>query len=1008
MIQKDIHLNQQSAYSKHPSSPSQSTKIRRRLNTIPAGLTNLVGRAEERQTLSNMLLHQRLITLVGPGGVGKTRLAMAVAEQNQAHFKHGVCYIPLVAVTTNELLITSIASALDFTFYGHEKPLDQLINHLQSKHMLLVLDNFEQLLAATSILTSILKQAPDIHLLVTSRERLNCYGEQTFVVDALPFPKQATELLTDTHSAVQLFVERARSVCPTFKLTKDNQQQIIRICQLVGGLPLALELAATWVKILSCAEIAEELSQNLDFLSTTLSGVPERHRTLRIVFINSWKRLTMSEQQVFCALCTFSASFTRAAAKAIAQATLSNLASLIDQSFLQQHAPGRYEIHPILKQYGQEKLTYAMDAQIYKERHCVYYMDFLHEKEIELYGKGHKQTLRTIEREIKNIRQAWWYATEQYSVDNLTKGLDGLYYFFERENRLSEGITLFRGTIEQLCQSKPRTKQQDKIIGRLQIRLGALHNHLFAYEPAQKWLEQGAETAQETQDSDERAFALSELARLYLRYEQYGKARKLSQDSYALYEQLGHEVGMSTNLLILGMLAQLAGDYDKALDQFDTAWSLAQSERTPTILQIACLWQMALVVGIYHRDYAKAISYAEHSLTISQEAELWLGTGTSFNTLGFLWSQQGDYAKAKFYYEQYLNISKELGIQANVTKALVNLGNISLQMHNYAECTAYLNEALSLAETSKRKHQFIALVNKGFVLAQQGDYDSAQTYLVQTGPIIQEYEGTEIEAAKLVSHGFIAYQQQDYQQTQAYCQQALKILSAFPDHDSERLALIYLAHAQVEMGQLNEAAAMYQQALNLIKGLSPHLALEPLAGLAALSLAQKDLTQALAYTERVLVLLRDETILTDYVPLFVYWHCYRVLSRCQDTRPDDLLNTAYRILQERAERTDNEQLRQSFLQQVPVNEAIQRIATHGETVKENPTMPVPASLIEPLTQRETEVLRLAAGGLTNKEIAEQLVVSIHTVKRHLTNIYQKLHVSNRRQAVRLARQQSLL
>src|SRR5262245_1088704 len=332
-----------------------------RIDTLPQVLTPFVGRSHEVAELIGLLADPtcRLLTLVGPGGIGKTRLALHIAAQQRAAFAHGVAFVPLAAITSASLLVPSIADGLGFAFYGPVDPTAQLLNYLREKQVLLLLDNAEQLLDGLGLLPEVLQHAPGVKLLVTSREPLTLPGEWVCEVAGLA-------LRADDHThesdAAALFVQRARRAQTGFVVSEAERREVARICRLVDGMPLAIELAAAWVRTLSCAEIAQEIQHNLDFLASSARELEARHRSVRAVLDQSWQALADTEQQVLRCLGVFRGGFARAAAEQVASASLGVLSALLAKSLVHRSAEGRYDLHELVQQYGAEKLLESGEA----------------------------------------------------------------------------------------------------------------------------------------------------------------------------------------------------------------------------------------------------------------------------------------------------------------------------------------------------------------------------------------------------------------------------------------------------------------------------------------------------------------------------------------------------------------------------------------------------------------------------------------------------------------------
>ena len=374
----------------HPDLPHQDFSTLRTLsaqpNNLPLQPTPFIGRSGELAALNKLIADPdiRLVTIVGPGGMGKTRLALVVAEDvlTRGQFKHGVYFINLAPLSEVSHIVPAVADALNFPLQGGDgrSPQQQLIDYLRQKEMLLLFDNFEHLLDGVEFVANILQLASNVQILVTSRERLHLRTEQVYPIEGLEFPDWETPEDAETYTAVQLFLQSARRNQPDFALQdKDDLTYLARICRTVAGMPLALELAASWVDMLPLSEIADELQQGLDFLETDMRDMPERHRSIRAAIDYSWQKLDEKERDIFAKLSVFRGDFTREAAKALADANLRQLARLVSKSLLQGGGgkDGRYQIHELLRQYGAEKLEDSGEETAVRERHSYYYCQFL-------------------------------------------------------------------------------------------------------------------------------------------------------------------------------------------------------------------------------------------------------------------------------------------------------------------------------------------------------------------------------------------------------------------------------------------------------------------------------------------------------------------------------------------------------------------------------------------------------------------------------------------------------
>jgi predicted ATPase/DNA-binding SARP family transcriptional activator len=368
-------------------------------HSLPAQATPFIGREAELAALGAFIADPqvRLMTIVGVGGMGKTRLALACAERHltaDSSFPHGVFFVNLAPLSEVEHLIPALAGTLNFPLQGGDghSPHEQLLDYLRQKKMLLLFDNFEHLLDGVDLLTDILQAAPEVQILVTSRERLHLRMEQVYPIEGLEFPDWETasplgeEEDAGEYTAVQLFLQSAHRNQPDFALRNDNDlAYLARICHTVAGMPLALELAASWVDMLPLAEIATELQQGLDLLETDMQDMPERHRSVRAAIDYSWQKLAEPERDIFAKLSVFRGGFTREAAQAVAGANLRPLARLVTKSLLQvESGNGRYQIHELLRQYGAEKLQESGQKTVVRQKHSHFYCRALQQWEAEL------------------------------------------------------------------------------------------------------------------------------------------------------------------------------------------------------------------------------------------------------------------------------------------------------------------------------------------------------------------------------------------------------------------------------------------------------------------------------------------------------------------------------------------------------------------------------------------------------------------------------------------------
>jgi predicted ATPase/DNA-binding CsgD family transcriptional regulator len=338
-------------------------------HNLPYQSTPFVGRSAELAAIERQLAEPGccLLTLIGPGGIGKTRLAVEAASRQLQHFNDGVYFVPLASIGSSQFIVSSIGDALNLSFFKQSDPKTQLLNVLSKKSVFMVIDNFEHVLDGAGLLSDILGCSTKLKILITSRERLNLQEEWLFQVEGMRFPpRHAASSIVDIMDmdAVQLFVRQARRVQPGFSLTERvNWDAVIHTCQLVEGMPLGIELAATWLRVMPASQIAERIAHDPDFLAASTRNVPERHRSIHALFEHSWNLLQPVDRSVFMKLAVFRGGFDLQAAQQITGASIAAVVTLIDKSLVRPEHSGRYDMHELLRQCAYDKLVESGEAE---------------------------------------------------------------------------------------------------------------------------------------------------------------------------------------------------------------------------------------------------------------------------------------------------------------------------------------------------------------------------------------------------------------------------------------------------------------------------------------------------------------------------------------------------------------------------------------------------------------------------------------------------------------------
>ncbi|MCL4266788.1 MAG: AAA family ATPase [Anaerolineae bacterium] len=608
------------------------------LDNLPLLPTPFVGR---RQLLDELgqLLHEpehRLLTLVGPGGMGKTRLAIQLAQEQRAAFADGVCFVPLAPLESARQMVTAVAKALRFTFNDLDErsnPRQQLLDYLTGKQLLLVLDNMEHLVdglaqnGEATLPQEILAAAPQSRIVATSRARLNVRGETLVNVAGMDVPATAVTVLTptelETYSSLKLFALTANRIQPEFQLTPENLDLVTEICRLVEGMPLAIELAASWLELLSLAEIKEEIARNLDFLETELQDVPERQRSIRAVFESTWSLLTPAEQDAFPKLAIFVAGFTREAAQAVTDASLRVLMGLANKSLIRRGEDGRYTIHELLRQYALAYLqSHPANWQQAQAQYSDYFLHFLLAEGKKMHGPEQVSAFTAVDDARADIQNAWRWAAGQGQYDLLHQTLPVLNIFYQARSFAAEDMAMLETAVSALEQQP----QPEHILFLVKCRL---LRSWFAYDF------------------------------YFFTSETNWRAALQVDEIYKFAEKHGLTAQLGIWLSLLGFLYSAEVNLEAGVQMMRQAYEQVCPDGQP--------WEIALVahelsVGLMNLgDLEEAAYFLAENMQLNQEMQNVLGLFRSLSTLSYLQTLQHNYAAALQTLERLQPLETKIG-----------------------------------------------------------------------------------------------------------------------------------------------------------------------------------------------------------------------------------------------------------------------------------------------------------------------------------------------------------
>lgn len=855
--------------------------------------TLFVGRATEHAEITARLLDPecRLLTLTGLGGCGKTRLATELAITLAAQFPYGALFVALQPIPRADLLASAIAQTVGLISYAEADPHQQLVAYFQDKTALLILDNFEHLLEGATFVSDLLAAAPGVTVLATSREALRLREEWLYPLKGLQTPPSIYATSLEQYEAVQLFLSHARRVQPTFDLAAEHEA-VIRICQMTAGLPLAIELATSWLKGLRATHIAQAMQRNIDVLSTTTRNSEPRHRSMRAVFDTSWALLSDHERLVFARLSVFRGGFASDAAAQVAEASLVDLVALVEKSLVQVEAADRFGLHELLRQYASEQLEAIGEAEATHVRHSDYVAELMRGYDAALKGSQQLETMRAIERDFENIRLAWEWVTKHGQVAQMHAMLDALYLFASLSSRYRETIALFRQALEQPL--------ADKLLrGRLLARRwGYLH-----------WWYQA--------------------------------------------------------------------DYAEALANIEYVLALAQEEDKP--FEVAFCELMAAYALMSMQRYAEAVPRLERSLARFETLGEPYYVCWVLGRLGYVFYNLNDPVKGNTYTEHCLTLARATANLVPLVNCLNNLSSDAVLNGNYIQARHYCTEALQIA--SEMGHQgriAFGLSMLGLCAFFEQDYTTAWDYAQRSRTIVEDFNMLSLQATNCTLLMLLACLREEYPE-------AVRLKRLADRHATNmgglRLLSWALAVLSCGLGRPADARTAIEAVFERSQPAVQPAVVMWLAPCAAYIFATTDPAKAVEVLAWV----------GSYPDTTLSWaRHWPLIERLQTQLLAALGQEQYQSQWEHGKalalETIAHQLQQEFQSAIDPGSAQQDL----------------------LTAREREILALLAMGKSNPQIAEQLIIGAGTVKTHTLNIYRKLEVANRTQAIVRAQELGLL
>lgn len=933
------------------------------ITNLPTPMTSFVGRAREAADVKRMLSGARLLTITGTGGAGKTRLALKVASELLPEYPGGVWFVDLATLADPTLLPASVAAALGVREEPGRDLMSTLLDFIQPLKMLILLDNCEHMVRQCAALAdTLLRACPALQILATSLMPLGIEYEVAWRVPSLSMPDSAwlppLEVLP-RYEAVRLFVERARLRRPDFDLTPNNAASVVQLCHSLDGLPLAIELAAARVRVLSVEQIVARLDERFRLLTSGTPAPTGAHRQQALTTLMDWSYdlLAEPEKSLLRGLSVFAGSFALEAVIALWSADLDEfevidlLTRLVDKSLVvveERRGDARYRLLETIRQYAAGKLTASGEARDLQRRHRDWYMGLAEASQSELLSPRQGEWLERLEWEHDNLRAAiaWSLKSDPNSTAAL-RTTGALVWFWYFRGYLTEGRNYLAAALA-LPGSQQRIQDRAKGLN----AAGALAYLQSDYAPARAQLEDALSVGREVGDRRNTAFSLSFLGQVLTRQGD-PSGEELCAQGMELFREIGDTWGLALALDFLGEMAWARGDDARAMDLHDESLALYRElgDKWGIALEISNFGRVALRRG----DYEQARARLEEALVLQREVGDQWSVAWTLHNLGDAARCSGDIGSAGTLYQESMDLFEKLGEKWGFASSLHMMGHMARHGGDFRHAEELFDDSLAFFRQLGDKRLIAhTLYSMGEAVRRQGDTIRASALFAESLALIRELGDHWGESFQFNWLGVIAQQRSVYETAPAYGNDGLALCGGLGDRVVIAACLEWFGMVAVRHGNFERGGKLFGAASALREKLGAPLESEELVEYdrhLVLSVQGAGKEQFERYLGAGRAMSSDAAV---------------ELALSPETAPAKGAPGAPQLPEQESEYPDD------------------------------------------LTRREVEVLRLVASGMTDTQIAEQLTLSIRTVQAHIRSIYTKLDVNNRSGATRYAMDRGLV